>query len=187
MLCTVQVCRVEDQVQRLMAASHPDNPVRTVYEEIVPFEPWMLEPNAARTGRATGIQLEFTGPGGGRNNISTAANGEQPALSLFGHELLAAHPEILLAAHEMIEKPPEPVPPPASSSSSTAGFGSSSFGSFSAGRGGPTAKGGRSAVSTCITTMGAGALRAHYTKLSFVPVRSRWCLLLNTLVKSAIV
>jgi hypothetical protein len=136
-----------------MAASHPEAPVRTVYEEIVPFEPWMLEPHAARTGRAAGIKLQYTGPGGGRNSISTAANGEQPALSLFGHELLAAHPEILLAAHEMIEKPPEPVPPPAgiatATSSASAGFSSSSFGSFSSGRGGPSAKG-RSAVSVLV-------------------------------------
>jgi hypothetical protein len=112
----------------------------------------MLEPHAARTGRAAGIKLQYTGPGGGRNSISTAANGEQPALSLFGHELLAAHPEILLAAHEMIEKPPEPVPPPAAaaSSSASAGFSSGSFGTFSSGRGGPSAKGGRSAVSAVV-------------------------------------
>eukprot|EP00953_Heterococcus_sp_UTEX-ZZ885_P016835 9448-Heterococcus_DN1.PRE.3 len=52
----------------------------------------------------------------------------------------------------MIEKPPEPVPPPAAaaSSSSSAGFSSGSFGSLSAGRGGPSAKGGRSAQTASI-------------------------------------
>ncbi|KAG5177736.1 TAFII55 protein conserved region-domain-containing protein [Tribonema minus] len=103
-----QVMTVESQLEMLINATAAE-PVTEVHEEIVDFEPWMLDPSAAITGRVAGVTLQITGSS---NVTEMRAAGEGGAL--FGHEVLAYHPEALLARGELpIEEPPKQAAPAA--------------------------------------------------------------------------
>ncbi len=90
-----EVQDVEDQVLRLIQVQEAKDCIETVYEETVKLEPWMIDQDAAKTGRISGITLEV--------NCSSSGGGideEKDKDKLFGHEVLLRHPELLLSHYD---------------------------------------------------------------------------------------
>ncbi len=91
-----EVQDVEDQVLRLIQINEAknDNCIETVYEETVKLEPWMIDQDAAKTGRISGITLEI--------NPSVLSGGgiDEDKDKLFGYEVLMRHPELLLSYYD---------------------------------------------------------------------------------------
>ncbi|CAM9762440.1 unnamed protein product [Chrysoparadoxa australica] len=110
-----EVARVEDQLMRLMNPSNSSllSGTEYVHDELVDFEPWMLDLQAAERGLVTGIHLR----------VSSQREQDRGEKVLFGHELLSLHPDILLSKEEndviqreLAPEPPSPAPPPQGSS-----------------------------------------------------------------------
>ncbi len=100
-----EVQNVEDQVLRLIQvqeSKRDDDCIETVYEETVKLEPWMIDQDAAKTGRISGITLEI--------NCASSGSGvmEDDKDKLFGHEVLLRHPELLLSHFEFPTIPSSP-------------------------------------------------------------------------------
>ncbi len=88
-----EVQDVEDQVLRLIQAQEAKDCIETVYEETVKLETWMIDQDAAKTGRISGITLEV--------NCSSSGGGvDEDKDKLFGHEVLLRHPELLLSHYD---------------------------------------------------------------------------------------
>ncbi|CAM9661489.1 unnamed protein product, partial [Phaeothamnion confervicola] len=88
-----EVAAAEHRLTRLMAVTIHEPLVET-FEEVVDFEPWMLDPAAARDRRITGISFEIRGAGGAGKDAKepTTLGGKH---TLLGHRVLYDHPEIL--------------------------------------------------------------------------------------------
>lgn len=97
-----KVNAVESQMKALQSAS-ANVPIMEVHEEVVDFEEWMMDAEAAKVNRMEGVSYDIKGPSA-RDSKNV----------LFGSELLYHHPEVLLAAHERKDAaiPPSPKPVP---------------------------------------------------------------------------
>ncbi len=97
-----EVQDVEDQVLRLIQVQEAkdDDCIETVYKETVKLEPWMIDQDAAKTGRISGITLKV-------NCASSGGAVDNDKDKLFGHEILLRHPELLLSHYEF---PTVPLP-----------------------------------------------------------------------------